>query len=94
VNVRLSHSRLKTWKYTFFLNTTFYLNVILLVNFCWKQKSNKQLQPRRQLLYNFYDPNHRYIRRMLLKTGCDVGVPSAIMFAKNKFKEWMEHGIR
>ena len=36
----------------------------------------------------------RYLRRMLLRTGCDVGVKAAIQYAKDKFAEWMYNGTR
>ena len=37
---------------------------------------------------------YRYLRRMLLRTGCDVGVKAAIKYAKDKFAEWMYNGTR
>ncbi|KAH3868193.1 glutamyl aminopeptidase-like [Dreissena polymorpha] len=35
-----------------------------------------------------------YLRRTLLRTGCDVGVKSAVMYAKRCFREWMINGTR
>ncbi|XP_052786340.1 glutamyl aminopeptidase-like [Mya arenaria] len=35
-----------------------------------------------------------YIRRMLLRTGCDVGVADALEYSKQQFRDWMINGTR
>ncbi|XP_045184898.2 glutamyl aminopeptidase-like [Mercenaria mercenaria] len=35
-----------------------------------------------------------YLRRLLLKTGCDTGVKAAVQYAKDQFRAWMINGTR
>ncbi|KAL4216276.1 hypothetical protein ACF0H5_024001 [Mactra antiquata] len=35
-----------------------------------------------------------YVRALLLKIGCDVGIPDAVGYAKDRFQAWMKNGTR
>ncbi|XP_069101802.1 aminopeptidase N-like [Argopecten irradians] len=35
----------------------------------------------------------KYLREVILTTACDVGVPKAIDYAKEKFRQWKEDGV-